>query len=196
MSTFKYNLPTIYKGATYNEFIQWENEQELRTITNVGTTVTVQSKIPHGFTTGNLINIRNIFPEEFNIEAASITVTSNTTFTYVAAIAPTELAKVPNQDKKASISKGIDLTNCTAKIQIRELPDAIAAPTVILELSTENGRITLTSALGKITLSLTDEVTTLIEGLEGYYNLEIYHPDGTVTRLTEGKVKFSTEVTI
>ena len=85
----------------------------------------------------------------------------------------------------------IDTTGCTARAQIRE---TYSSP-VLLDLSTENGRITLNSLTGRISFYISDEDTATLVGLGGIYDLEIYHPNGDTTRLTEGKWPFKEEVT-
>ena len=86
----------------------------------------------------------------------------------------------------------IDLTGSTAKIHVRE---SVTSSTVLLELSTENGRISFDIPTGKISFYVSDEDTGALTGLGGVYDLEIYHNNGDVTRLTEGKWLFKEEVT-
>lgn len=87
----------------------------------------------------------------------------------------------------------VNLTGCTAKMQIRA---TVESPTVILELTTENTRITITPLAGKISflISATD-TTNLKEIKNAAYDLEIYHPNGYVTRLSQGTVNISPETT-
>jgi hypothetical protein len=87
----------------------------------------------------------------------------------------------------------INLVGCTAKMQIRSV---VTSSTVILELSTANSRLVIDGALGKISLYVPDEDTTALEAIKGaVYDLEVHFPDGTVTRLCEGKISISAEVT-
>lgn len=87
----------------------------------------------------------------------------------------------------------INITGCSAKMQVRS---AITSAIVIIELSTTNGRITITGPEGKIELYIADEDTTLLEPIIGaLYDLEIYHPNGETTRLIQGKISISAEVT-
>lgn len=93
---------------------------------------------------------------------------------------------------KDKLGNAIDLTGATAKLQVRtDISDA----SYVLEMSTENNRIVLGTTDGKITLSVTDEDTTLLDGEGGVYDLEIYHANGKTTRLIEGKLVFKPEVT-
>jgi len=86
----------------------------------------------------------------------------------------------------------INLTGCTAKMQVRESTDST---TVLLELSSDNSRILFTAIDGKIELYVSDEDTALLSGLGGVYDLEVYHPNGDTTRIIEGKIAFKPEVT-
>lgn len=93
---------------------------------------------------------------------------------------------------KDSLNAPINLTGCTAKLQVRETIDS-ASP--LLELSTVNLGLVITPLLGKIELYISDEATTLLNGTGGVYDLEVYFSNGDTTRLIEGKVTFKAEVT-
>lgn len=85
-----------------------------------------------------------------------------------------------------------DLTDFTARMQARvKLTDVEP----LIELTTENGGITLTPAEGKIDLYLSDAQTSALEARKAIYDLELVSPDGEVTRLVEGKLTISPEVT-
>ena len=83
----------------------------------------------------------------------------------------------------------VPLTGYTARMQVR--PTAASAE-IITELSTANGRITL-GELGVIQLNLTASETSALKA--GVYDLEMTDGDGRVTRLIEGKINVSPEVT-
>ena len=93
---------------------------------------------------------------------------------------------------KDSSNVAIDLTGCTAKLQVRESVDS---ESVIVELSTENDRIIIDPELGKIDLFISDEDTTVLDGFGGVYDLEVYLSNGDTTRLIEGRMTFKPEVT-
>lgn len=86
----------------------------------------------------------------------------------------------------------INLTGYTARMQVRE---KVNAPTTLLNLTTENGGITLGGALGTVQVraaaTLTDDITVR----RGVYDLEVVSAGGIVTRLIEGAVTISPEVT-
>jgi hypothetical protein len=54
----------------------------ISSITSSTTTATVTTAAAHGLITGDTVTIQGCMPSEFNVKAASITVTSTTTFTY------------------------------------------------------------------------------------------------------------------
>lgn len=86
----------------------------------------------------------------------------------------------------------VNLTDFTAKMQVRTSPDD---PSVLVELSTANGRITIDGAAGRILLSL-DKTTTAGLAVGQYvYDLKLTAPDGTATRLLQGGFVVSVQVT-
>jgi hypothetical protein len=100
---------------------------------------------------------------------------------------------VQNED-----GSGVDLTGFTARLQARKTE---ASPDVLFELSTANGGIEITvtgegdDVESTITLRRTAEVTAALGFGPGKYDLELTAADGTVTRLLEGRVSLSREVT-
>jgi hypothetical protein len=87
----------------------------------------------------------------------------------------------------------IDLTGFTARMHMR---DTLEATTPFLTLTTENGGITLGGAAGTVDLLASAAATSAISATSGVYDLELVAGDGvTVTRLLEGLVTISPEVT-
>lgn len=95
-----------------------------------------------------------------------------------------------------------DLTGCTARMQVR---CGYGKP-VMLEATTENGRITLGGTAGTVRIDLDATVTdaapirTLPSGKKvlarrGRYDLEIAWPDGRVDRVLEGRIAFRANIT-
>jgi hypothetical protein len=86
-----------------------------------------------------------------------------------------------------------DITGYSARMQIR----STYGGTLLLDLTTANGRLVIDGPAGRITISI-DAVTTasLVAG-EGVYDLEVVSPAATpvVTRLLEGAVTVTSEVT-
>ncbi len=88
-----------------------------------------------------------------------------------------------------------DLTGFTAATMIRKTHNAVGVP--IFDGSTFPGVLTIpTPADGSIILTLTDEQTQALPApFEGVWDLEIEDAAGAVTRLLEGKVLISPNVT-
>jgi hypothetical protein len=87
----------------------------------------------------------------------------------------------------------INLTNFTAKMQIRSVAES---PVVLLELSTDNGRIIISPVLGQIALNVSNIVTNSLAPIkDAVYDLELYNVDGRAIRLVEGKVTIKIGVT-
>lgn len=84
----------------------------------------------------------------------------------------------------------VDFTGCTARAQIRP---SLQSKTVLLEMTTENGRLAL--ELGKLTIDLSAEDTASLPPADAVYDLELVYPSGRVVRLMSGKVCVSPEVT-
>lgn len=79
----------------------------------------------------------------------------------------------------------IPLTGYTAKMQVRNTPEATGDP--IIDLTTENGGIVITEAEGLIEVIISAENTAALELLcGGYYSLQIIH-DTIVEELLSGK---------
>lgn len=93
---------------------------------------------------------------------------------------------------KDSSGTTVNVTGYTARMQIRKTVDAT---TIILTLTTENGRITVGGSNGLITLLVSATDTAALTSFCGVYDLEVISPTGVVTRLLEGQVEVSKEVT-
>lgn len=85
----------------------------------------------------------------------------------------------------------INLTGYTARMHIR---DTVSSTTPLLQLTTENGRITIVGAEGKVTLFVTAADTAALTWITGVYDLELVN-GSEVTRLVQGKIRVSKEVT-
>lgn len=85
-----------------------------------------------------------------------------------------------------------NLTGFTARMQIRAF---VADTATLVSLTTENGGITIDAAEGQITLIITAAVTASMTWRKAVYDLEIIDGSGTVTRLLQGSIIVSPEVT-
>lgn len=86
----------------------------------------------------------------------------------------------------------IDLTGYTAQMQIRS---DHASTTVIHEASTTNNELVLGGVNGTVTFDIPATTTAAFTFDEGVYDLELTSASGVVTRLVEGTVYLSPEVT-
>lgn len=85
----------------------------------------------------------------------------------------------------------VNLTGYTARMQVRE---SHSSAVIIVELTTENGRISLGGSAGTVNL-LIDAITTAgIDDKEYVYDLELIS-GGNVYRIIEGKFIVTPEVT-
>jgi hypothetical protein len=85
----------------------------------------------------------------------------------------------------------LDLSDCLARMQVRQRMDS---EEVALDLTTENGAITLTDQ-GVLSVKATAAATDALTINKGYYDIELEWPNGDVDRLFEGKVTVKASVT-
>jgi len=85
----------------------------------------------------------------------------------------------------------VDLTGLTGRMQIRQ---TLASSDVIIELTTENGRLAFGGVNGVVTMTLTAAETAAIL-TEGVYDLEFVASATSAERWLEGLVILSKEVT-
>jgi hypothetical protein len=86
----------------------------------------------------------------------------------------------------------VDLTGYTARMQVRE---KASSSTKILDLTTENGGITLGGPAGSIMIDVSASTTSSIVPKTYVYDLEIVSSENFVVRLIEGQFIVSPEVT-
>ena len=85
----------------------------------------------------------------------------------------------------------VNITNYTAALQLRSLPQSATA---VLSLTTGSG-ITITGASGLVAVHATAVQTGAIVAGDYYYDLEITSPSGVVTRLVQGQALVNPQVT-
>jgi hypothetical protein len=83
---------TVTAGMVRFFITQGRQGTPISTITFVTTTATVTTTVNHGLTTGDLVTIQGVIPDQYNVSGVAITVTGLTTFTYTMATAPTVAA--------------------------------------------------------------------------------------------------------
>lgn len=85
----------------------------------------------------------------------------------------------------------VDLSAYTARLQIRRTP---ATTTTLLSLTSASGAIVL-GADGSVAVTITPVLTAALSFTSAVYDLELISPTDDVTRLVEGTVTLSKEVT-
>lgn len=90
----------------------------------------------------------------------------------------------------------VNIANWTCRAQVRSSYDA---PTAVLTLSIDNGKITRTPGNASFLLQLLPADTSALrftgKQLDCVYDVEVVDPDGKVTRIAEGKFTILREVT-
>ena len=95
---------------------------------------------------------------------------------------------------KAPNGNPINLAGYTCRMQVRSY---LNSNNILLDLTSENGKIAVTDALaGEITINVPSGETVLLDGnSSGVYDLEVISSGNIVTRLLQGSVYISQEVT-
>lgn len=95
--------------------------------------------------------------------------------------------------KTGSSLTPVNLTGFTARMQVRK---KITDPDPVISLTTSNGGIVLTNpTAGEFEIVITDTLTSALTIKTGVYDLEFVAPGGDVSRLMQGAVEVSPEVT-
>jgi hypothetical protein len=93
---------------------------------------------------------------------------------------------------KDSTNVVVNLTGYSARMHIRP---HLESTQILLEATTANAKLTITPLQGKISVVFTPADTNSIPDTEAVYDLELESASGVVTRLIEGSVTFSKQVT-
>lgn len=174
---------TIDQGADWYINFVYNQPAEITNIVGNGTTVTFTAA--NGFTNGQTVSISGVLPSQYNFQNVTITSVTSSQFT------------ISNPATGTYISGGIayapvNLTSYTAALQIRSLP---SSPDAVLTLTTSNGGISITALTGTIACHATANQTRIIDEGTYYYDIEITSVSGIVTRVAQGQVIVSAEVT-
>lgn len=84
-----------------------------------------------------------------------------------------------------------DLTDWIARMQLRKNQQS----PILIDASTENGKITLGGATGRIDIRFEDEDTDLLGTKSCKYDLELENPAGDVFRILKGDVTVDPNIT-
>lgn len=92
---------------------------------------------------------------------------------------------------KTTAGEIIDITGYAARMHVRK---SAGAPDILLECTTENGRLVIDGPAGQVSIVLAPEDTAGAAWRSGVYDLELVNGPA-VTRLVEGEVELVAEVT-
>jgi hypothetical protein len=173
---------TIDQGADWFITFIYKQPAEITNITANGTTVTYTAV--NGFSAGQIVSIDGAQPYIYNLQNVAINTASTSQFT------------VTNGATGIYINGGlatapVNITGYTAALQLRSLP---SDATAVLSLTNGSG-ITITGSTGTIAVTATATQTGNIDEGPYYYDLEITSPTGVVTRVAQGQVVVSAQVT-
>jgi hypothetical protein len=174
---------TIDQGADWYINFIYKQPAEITNIVSNGTTVTYTAA--NGFAPGQIVSIDGVLPPAYNLQNVTVATATPTTFT------------VTNGATGIYISGGIatapvNVSGYSAELQLRSLP---SDPTAVLSLSTTNGGIAVTGSTGQFAVHATATQTRAIDEGTYYYDIEITSGAGIVTRLAQGQVVVTPEVT-
>lgn len=93
---------------------------------------------------------------------------------------------------KDSTGAVINLTGFTARMQIRQ---NVSSSSALLSATTENGKIVIVAADGKVTINFSAADTAGLNFNTAVYDLELISSASEVTRLVGGTITLSLEVT-
>ena len=87
----------------------------------------------------------------------------------------------------------VDLTGYTADMQVRQFVDSTS---ILVELSTTNGKIVIDAAIGQVNLTLTAAQTAALTPAGSYvYDLNLTSPGGYVYKILQGSFIVNASVT-
>lgn len=185
----------ITKGSTLADTFRYESPKRIyKPITNISnsaplTITAIGHELPAAWRVKvtNVVGMTDINSTENYLEATKLTADT------------IEINSVNAVGFKPYISGGIleynqpiDMTSVSAVLQVRETIDS---PTVLLELSTQNGGIVIDVPNSTITIYMSAASTSLLTWEKGVYSLELTFYDGTVIPILEGQAIVYKEVT-
>ena len=173
---------TIDQGADWYINFVYNQPAAITNITANGTTVTFTAV--NGFSAAQTVSISGVNPSTFNLQNVLVNTATSSQFT------------VTNGATGLYINGGVayapvNVTSYTAALQLRSLPEST---TTVLSLTSSAG-ITVGTTNGLFAVHATAAQTGNIDEGTYYYDIEVTSPTGVVTRLAQGQVIVSAEVT-
>jgi hypothetical protein len=174
---------TMDQGADWYITFIYKQPAEITNVSGSGTSVTFTAV--NGFTVGQTVSIDGILPPQYNLQNVQVATATGSQFT------------VTNPAVGIYVSGGIatspvNVTGYSAELQLRSLP---SDPTPALTLTSAAGQISVTGIAGQFDVHATAAQTRAIDEGTYYYDIEITSQAGIVTRLAQGQVVVTPEVT-
>jgi len=190
----------IQQGKTFSQVVRWETSPIIyKAITGITKTApALVTAVGHGVPDGwrvaivsvvgmTQINAKNDPPKQSDYHQARV-IDANTI----------ELNDINAAGYSAYVSGGyvqyytpVNLTGYTARMSIKDK----VGGTLLLSLTTENGRILIDTVAHTVTLTISAVDTASIAWSKGVYDLEMVSPGGVVSSLLAGAVSVKKEVT-
>lgn len=183
----------IYQGATFQQVFRWESATKIyKNITSITKAApTTVGAVAHGLIVGwraritNVVGMKEINSQDYRVVTA--VTTDTVTFN-----------ELNSLDYTAYTSGGVleynqpnILTGITARMQIRE---KLSSTTVIQDLTTENGMITIDTSSNTITVNITAVLTATYTFNSAVYSIELINGT-TVTPFVYGDITLVKEIT-
>jgi hypothetical protein len=174
---------TMDQGADWYITFIYKQPAEITNVSGNATTVTYTAV--NGFTPGQTVSIDGILPPVYNLQNVTVATATGSQFT------------VTNPATGIYISGGIatspvNVTGYSAELQMRSLP---SDPTAVLTLTSAAGEITVSGVSGQFAVHATAAQTRAIDEGTYYYDIEITSDQNIVTRLAQGQIVVTPEVT-
>lgn len=183
----------LYQGSTFNEVLRWESYLKVyKPITDISKTApAVITSAAHGIPVGwrtrisGVLGMKEINSEDYvvitattidTVEINSINATNYSTYTSGGVL---------------EINEPKSLVGYTARMQVRA---KVSSDTILLECTTENGRITINDTNKTITITIPADVTEVLTFKTAVYSLELVN-GSIVTPFIYGNITLDTEIT-
>ena len=184
----------IYQGSTFSEDLRWESSTRLYVpITGISKSAplvitTEGHEIPIGWRVKvtNVLGMKEVNSGDLYHVVTSVTATT-ITLSSLNSLGFTDYVS----GGVVEYSVPVNLVGYTARMQLRE---KLTSSTVLEELTTQNGLITLDNTTKVINLNIPASTTTEYTFKTAVYSLEL-EKDSVVTPLVNGTVSLELEVT-
>ncbi|HEY9702826.1 MAG TPA: hypothetical protein V6C58_10285 [Allocoleopsis sp.] len=183
----------VYQGSTFNEVLRWESSTKVyKAISGISQSAPVVIQVPgHGIPVGWRAKVTNVSGmKEINMsdyEVVSAVTNDSITFNNINALGYTAYTS----GGVVEYNQPNSLAGMTARMQIREKQSSTS---VIKELTTENGGISINDTNKTITILISATDTAAFTFKTAVYSMELIN-GATVTPFIFGDLTLVTEIT-